>query len=184
MDSGRTPPPGTPGSTASVRTSANPADSGRVATYRSATMLQRIGGLLVDTLLFIVAVPVVAVLVQWIWGPGGLAGCEGAILDDSCVPSAEALFFSRVAFWSLAAVWLVSYAWTVERGSSIGHRSTESMVVDARTGDTIGDGRALLRTVVGIVGLVPLGAGLLVALTNRDRRALHDLAAGTRVIAD
>ena len=127
--------------------------------------------------------PVVAVLVQWIWGPGGLDGCGGAGLDDSCEPSPETLLFSRAAFWSLAAVWLFAYAWTVSWGSSIGHRSTESMVVDARTGETIGHGRALLRTVVGIVGLIPLGAGLLVAVTNRDRRALHDLAAGTRVIA-
>ena len=71
----------------------------------------------------------------------------------------------------------------ITTGRSIGKRATETMVVDVASGQTIGYGRALLRTVLSVVGLAAFGVGLLFVLTNRQRRAAHDLVVGTRVIS-
>jgi uncharacterized RDD family membrane protein YckC len=51
-----------------------------------------------------------------------------------------------------------------------------------RAGGGIGWNAALLRFLVMAVGAVPLGFGWWMAVFRKDRRALHDLAAGTRVV--
>jgi uncharacterized RDD family membrane protein YckC len=55
-------------------------------------------------------------------------------------------------------------------------------IVDHRERCPIGVSRALLRLVAYCVSSVTLGWGHLLILTRRDRRALHDLLAGTRVV--
>lgn len=55
------------------------------------------------------------------------------------------------------------------------------LVVDPR-GRGIGYGPALLRALFFWLGMLPLGAGVLVAAFRKDRRAWHDLVAGTRVV--
>ncbi len=54
-------------------------------------------------------------------------------------------------------------------------------LVDPR-GRGIGYGPALLRALFFWLGVIPLGAGVLVAAFRKDRRAWHDLVAGTRVV--
>jgi uncharacterized RDD family membrane protein YckC/pSer/pThr/pTyr-binding forkhead associated (FHA) protein len=51
-----------------------------------------------------------------------------------------------------------------------------------RKGDGIGWNAALLRFLVMILGAVPLGVGWWMAAFRKDRRALHDVAAGTWVV--
>lgn len=55
-------------------------------------------------------------------------------------------------------------------------------IVDHRERCPIGIPRALLRIVAYCVSSVTLGAGHLLMLFRRDRRALHDILAGTRVV--
>lgn len=55
-------------------------------------------------------------------------------------------------------------------------------IVDHRERCPIGIPRALLRLVAYCVSSVTLGAGHLLVLLRHDRRALHDLLAGTRVV--
>jgi uncharacterized RDD family membrane protein YckC len=86
-------------------------------------------------------------------------------------------------FFSLSAVFVVIYSFAAGGGSTIGKRSTESMIVDVNTGDPIGFPRALLRTLCIALSIIPLGAGLALALSNRQRRTLHDFIANTRVIS-
>lgn len=55
-------------------------------------------------------------------------------------------------------------------------------IVDHRERCPIGVSRALLRLVAYCVSSITLGGGHLLILVRRDRRALHDLLAGTRVV--
>jgi len=66
-------------------------------------------------------------------------------------------------------------------GQTLGKRLLGARVVD-ENGAPIGYLRALGRCVATIVAALPLGLGLVMAGFRRDRRGLHDLLAGTRVV--
>jgi uncharacterized RDD family membrane protein YckC len=66
-------------------------------------------------------------------------------------------------------------------GQTPGKRLLGVRVLD-EDGAPIGYLRALGRGVATVVAVVPLGIGLAVAAFRRDRRGLHDLLAGTRVV--
>ena len=66
-------------------------------------------------------------------------------------------------------------------GQTIGMKPWRLRVVRA-DGAAIDAKQALLRFAVALVSLLPLGAGFWWALVDRERRAWHDLAAGTRVV--
>ena len=51
-------------------------------------------------------------------------------------------------------------------------------------GGRLSPGRSLLRAVAYLVSLIPLSAGFLWVLVDRDRRAWHDHIAGSRVVYD
>lgn len=77
-----------------------------------------------------------------------------------------------------AAYFVVS--WT-RGGQTIGMRAWRIRVVDAE-GKPPGWGRALLRFAVALPATAIAGAGFMWCLIDRDRRAGHDLAAGTRLV--
>ena len=66
-------------------------------------------------------------------------------------------------------------------GQTLGKYLLGVRVVDD-SGEPIGYLRALGRVLATIVAALPLGLGLAAAWLRRDRRGLHDLLAGTRVI--
>jgi uncharacterized RDD family membrane protein YckC len=83
------------------------------------------------------------------------------------------------------AVWLVAYfgySWAAF-GKTIGMALLGVRVV-AADGSEAGTRRALVRTAAFPLSILLLGLGLLPILARRDRRALHDLIAGTAVIYD
>ena len=151
--------------------------------YIPATTVQRAGAVIVDVLLFIVTGMVPATLISWWFGPAELTSCEFRGSTERCSITPEALRYTRTVAYVLATIWLFAYAAAISTGASIGKRATEILVVDVRTGETIAYPRALVRSVLAVVGLACFGLGLLITLTNRDRRALHDLVVGTRVIS-
>ena len=55
-------------------------------------------------------------------------------------------------------------------------------VVPTQADASLDLGRSLLRTLVWAALAVPAGLGFLTALFAHDRRGLHDLCAGTRVV--
>ena len=65
-------------------------------------------------------------------------------------------------------------------------RTLGKMLVGARvvgvTGEPIGYPRALARYLAWFLSALPLLLGFVLAATRPDRRALHDLIAGTRVV--
>lgn len=155
----------------------------RLDRYIPATIPQRLGALLVDALIFCVSVALPATLASWWFGPAEFTTCEFTGSSESCSIAPDALRYTRTVFYALTAVWILAYSWTIARGASIGKRATEVMVIDARTGMTLGYWRAVGRTVLSMISFAAFGLGLLVIVTNRDRRAAHDYIMGTRVIS-
>lgn len=136
-------------------------------------------------MLFCVVVLVPAWLISWAFGPGGMTGCNlpANNLDGACIISPEALRYTRIVFYSVSALWVLWYSRSISQGASVGKRSTEIMVIDATTGETISYRRAVLRTLLSVVSMLFFFLGMLVAITNRERRTAHDLIMGTRVIS-
>jgi len=71
-------------------------------------------------------------------------------------------------------------SWT-RVGQTIGMRAWRLRVVDAGNGRPPPVRHALLRFAVGLVSLLAAGLGFVWCVLQPERRAWHDLAAGTRV---
>ena len=67
-------------------------------------------------------------------------------------------------------------------GQTLGKMAAGIKVIPAGAGASLDLGRSLVRTLVWAALAVPAGLGFLTALFGRDRRGLHDLCAGTRVV--
>ncbi len=80
-------------------------------------------------------------------------------------------FFYTVGLWAL-------------RGRTPGKALLGLAIVrgEGRPGDGIGWGAAIVRWIVMGLGSIPVGLGWWIAAFRKDRRAWHDLAAGTRVV--
>jgi uncharacterized RDD family membrane protein YckC len=82
----------------------------------------------------------------------------------------------------LGFVWFLYEAWCWRRaGMTLGMRAWQVRLV-TDDGGRLGWGRCLLRFLAGIVGAAALGAGLLWALVDAQKRCWHDLVAGTRLL--
>jgi uncharacterized RDD family membrane protein YckC len=75
--------------------------------------------------------------------------------------------------------YLVAFTLT---GQTLGKMAAGIKVVSANPDDVMDLGRALKRTVAWLVLAMPVGLGFLTVLLSRERRGLHDLFAGTRVV--
>ncbi len=91
---------------------------------------------------------------------------EYKLLMQGCVLALTALYF----------VW----SW-VRGGQTVGMRAWRLRVV-AADGGPVDRTRALLRFAVALVSLAAFGLGFLWCLIDRDRRAWHDMAAGTLLV--
>lgn len=88
--------------------------------------------------------------------------------------------------WAIA---LAAWAFLYEYGSlAIAGRTPGKGIVGLRVvaadGSTLNSRRALLRTLVKPISIAFLGLGFIGILVHRERRALHDLVAGTAVVYD
>jgi uncharacterized RDD family membrane protein YckC len=81
------------------------------------------------------------------------------------------------------AAWLVVYfAYPIAvSGRTLG-MAVVGLEVVTMDGRDVSSGSAVLRTLVLPLSLIFLGIGILMVLVNRQRRALHDLIAGTAVV--
>lgn len=85
--------------------------------------------------------------------------------------------------WLLIAVVGLAACWRT-LGASPGGMLLGCQVVDARTRDRIGWGRALLRAASLVPVLLPLALGWLAAARDPRRRGWHDRIAGTEVVIE
>ena len=72
----------------------------------------------------------------------------------------------------------VLWAW---RGQSIGMMAVGIEVTD-RDGEPLSPGRAAVRSLVWPLSMLPLAIGAIPVLVDEERRALHDMLAGTVVL--
>ncbi|HUK14585.1 MAG TPA: FHA domain-containing protein [Thermoanaerobaculaceae bacterium] len=84
------------------------------------------------------------------------------------------------ALWVIFAWYYVVHGWA-RRGGTPGLRICGLRLLDWRRRTPIGYARAVLRVFASLVTLLTLGLGWLVVPFRRDRKALHDLLAGTMV---
>jgi uncharacterized RDD family membrane protein YckC len=67
-------------------------------------------------------------------------------------------------------------------GQTLGKMATGIRVVPNEPSGSVDLPHSIVRTAIWIILAIPVGLGLLTALLTRDRRALHDRCAGTRVV--
>jgi uncharacterized RDD family membrane protein YckC len=102
------------------------------------------------------------------------------------------IFGGQIAVDSAGVLWAIAFAVVaflyVFLGTEVAGRTPGKALVGLRVvrwdGEPVRAGAAFVRTVATVPGVVLLGLGPLVGVFQRDRRALHDLAAGTAVVHD
>ncbi len=145
---------------------------------RPAGLGWRLLALLADTALFALgsALPFAPLL--------GTVGVERYLLSPDALPTS--LQAKSILAGACGVLWLVYgflyfvHGWA-RRGGSPGMKLLGLRLLDWRHRSPIGYSRALLRSAAGIVTLLTLGLGFLVVPFRRDRKALHDVLAGTLV---
>jgi uncharacterized RDD family membrane protein YckC len=89
-----------------------------------------------------------------------------------------ALFFLVMPFFLVMSYFTVLHAWG---GQTVGKIIMGIKVVGADT-NSLPAGRAFLRTTGYFVSALPLGAGFLWTVLDREGRSWHDRLAGTKVV--
>jgi uncharacterized RDD family membrane protein YckC len=92
----------------------------------------------------------------------------------------SALLQSMIGLFTLLFTALYATVLHALDGQTLGKLVVGVRVVDV-TGGRLPFGAALLRWFALFVSLMPLGVGFIMAGLRRDKRALHDLIAGSRV---
>jgi len=83
----------------------------------------------------------------------------------------------------ILAVWLLVYfAYPVAVGGRTLGMAVVGLQVVTKDGGDISGKQAVIRTLFLPISVAFVGIGVLIMLVNRDRRALHDLIAGTSVV--
>jgi uncharacterized RDD family membrane protein YckC len=82
----------------------------------------------------------------------------------------------------LASWFLVYFAYPIAVGGKTLGMAFLGLEVVTKTGGDVDARHAVIRTVFLPISVVMAGIGILIILINRDRRALHDLVAGTAVV--
>ena len=95
---------------------------------------------------------------------------------DGGAPAQGAVFLFTILFAIVYTTTLHSMS-----GQTLGKSLVGIRVVSAADGTLLTVGPALLRHLASFLSLIPFGFGYLVAGLRRDKRALHDLVAGSRV---
>jgi uncharacterized RDD family membrane protein YckC len=132
---------------------------------RPAGLWIRGAALLVDNLVLLGAEGLLGILLGAVWG-------EGSGRSPVLRPAQAA--FPVLFFGAYAS--LCHWLW----GQTAGKALVGVRVVRV-DGGAVGLGQSVARFVVWVLSLLALGAPYLLAAVRADRRALHDLAAGTRV---
>jgi len=112
------------------------------------------------------------------------SGALGAALQTASVRVGET-GVGGVLYAASAVAWLFTYWWasTAVAGRTPGMALVGLRIV-TRSGTPVSGRRAFLRVLTLPLSFVLLGLGLLGILFDRERRALHDVIAGTTVVYD
>lgn len=133
-------------------------------TLRPAGFWIRTTALVLDVMVFLLVHASFSRLATLLWGPSSDGGEDTGVL----------LF---------TLVFAIAYTTTLHAvaGQTVGKSLVGIRVVAAADGARLTVGPALLRHLAYVLSLLPLGFGFWMAGLRRDKRALHDLIAGSRV---
>ncbi len=144
----------------------------------------RLGAFLLNGLLVGIPLAIVfAVLVSSL--PTEIEPCtvdgEFGLCEKFTSGSAAVLLFVTLGLWVLILVGYYGYFDGVT-GATPGRRMTGLRLVDARTGDPIGMGRAVGRELFKIISGLVLFLGFLSVLWDPQKRAWHDMVVNSAVV--
>ena len=144
-----------------------------------ASLGQRLMAASLDVLLFSLGslVPFAPLLATWV--------AERYLLASSALAPGRAV--SDLIRYGCAGLWLIYFfyyfvhGWA-KRGGTPGMRLCDLRLADDANRVPAGWRRALLRLAGAALSVLTLGIGFLLPLVRADRKALHDLIAGTHVV--
>lgn len=139
--------------------------------YLPASFLRRVGAIFYDSML-VVSFLFVA----------GMLSMKGMMLamDLENVPAGSVAAKAFFVYLVLLAYLFFAWFW-IHGGQTLGMRAWKVKLV-RQDGMTISWGQAFLRFCYSIVSWVPLGAGYLWALIDKDKQAWHDKASRSYLI--
>jgi uncharacterized RDD family membrane protein YckC len=115
--------------------------------------------------------------IDWVEALASYDQFTDAVSDPAWISHAAGIIGLWVALW-----WIYFVVSWGKAGASPGKWLLGLRIIDYRQRYPIGFGRATLRLLAYMVSSLTLGIGHLLVLFRRDRRALHDILAGTRVV--
>ncbi len=86
--------------------------------------------------------------------------------------------------FEISVLFLTILFWRRWRGATPGKKFVNIKIVDFETFEDIDNKQAITRSIGYIISIMPLLLGFLMVAFREDKRALHDLLAGTAVIYD
>jgi uncharacterized RDD family membrane protein YckC len=139
--------------------------------YLPASFLRRVGAIFYDSML-VVSFLFVA----------GMLSMKGMMLamDLENVPAGSVAAKAFFVYLVLLAYLFFAWFW-IHGGQTLGMRAWKVKLV-RQDGMTISWGQAFLRFCYSIVSWIPLGAGYLWALIDKDKQAWHDKASRSYLI--
>jgi uncharacterized RDD family membrane protein YckC len=115
--------------------------------------------------------------IDWVEALTSYGQFTDAISDPAWISHAAGIIGLWVALW-----WIYFVVSWGKAGASPGKWVLGLRIVDYKQRYPIGFGRATLRLLAYCVSSLTLGIGHLLVILRHDRRALHDILAGTRVV--
>lgn len=109
----------------------------------------------------------------------------GSLGNEETASGGLFLLITLLSWLISIAISLAYHAWfNFHKGGSPGKLVLSLRVVDAETGTYIKYGHTVMRELLGkvVLNTVTLGIGYIIAGIRSDKRGLHDLVAGTRVL--
>ena len=147
-----------------------------VAPFRYASLSLRIVAFILDLMVLISAWIILFLGSAFLFLLVRTAGLDRDPTDTEFWVAASIAVFGYLLFLPLYHILMWSW-W----GQTVGMMAVRIRVV-GRDGRRISLGRAAVRLIAFVASTLPLFLGLVYALFDRQRRALHDLLAGTVVI--
>lgn len=178
------PPPGPPPPPGGGFPPAYGAAPGYQRVRRYAGWWQRVGAVIIDGLISIpFFVPAIIALVV---GPTEIEFCDFGDDPGLCeVPTSGTIAVAVLVYVVGVVVYAAIYCRRVgNRGQSWGMSAAGYRIVDARTGATIGTGRAVGRYFARILSALPCYLGYLWPLWDAENRTFHDMIVGTHAVRD
>ncbi|WP_345991712.1 RDD family protein [Sulfurimonas sp. HSL-1716] len=92
--------------------------------------------------------------------------------------------FSWELVFEISVLVVTIVFWRSWRGATPGKKIVKIKIVDAKTFDDITNKQAITRSLGYVISTIPFLLGFLMVAFRKDKRAFHDLLAGTAVIYD